>query len=81
MTLFGQQLINGLSISSIYALIAIGYSLIYSILRFSNFAHLGFLLFGAYVGFFMVTMVRLPLPLCLLGAIYWPRSFSLNLKR
>ena len=37
--MFFQQLINGLSIGSIYALMAVGYSLIYSLLNFTNFAH------------------------------------------
>ena len=37
--MFFQQLVNGLSIGSIYALMAVGYSLIYSLLNFTNFAH------------------------------------------
>lgn len=55
-----QQLINGLSIGSIYALIAVGYSLIYSILQFSNFAHGSFLVVGAYTGFYISTAVSMP---------------------
>jgi branched-chain amino acid transport system permease protein len=47
-TLF-QQVINGLSLGSVYALIAVGYSLVYSILSFSNFAHGGFLVVGGYI--------------------------------
>ena len=39
MGLFIQQLVNGLSVGSIYALMAVGYSLIYSLLNFTNFAH------------------------------------------
>ena len=41
-----QQVINGLSLGSVYALIAVGYSLVYSVLLFSNFAHGGFLVIG-----------------------------------
>ena len=44
-----QQIINGLSLGSVYALIAVGYSLVYSILSFSNFAHGGFLVVGGYI--------------------------------
>ncbi len=44
-----QQIINGLSLGSVYALIAVGYSLVYSILLFSNFAHGGFLVIGGYI--------------------------------
>jgi hypothetical protein len=43
---FLQQVINGLSLGSVYALIAVGYSLVYSVLLFSNFAHGGFLVVG-----------------------------------
>ena len=43
-----QQVINGLSLGSVYALIAVGYSLVYSVLLFSNFAHGGFLVIGGY---------------------------------
>jgi branched-chain amino acid transport system permease protein len=47
-----QQLINGVSLGSIYALIAVGYSLVYSILLFSNFAHGGFLVIGGYICYY-----------------------------
>jgi branched-chain amino acid transport system permease protein len=49
---FLQQVINGLSLGSVYALIAVGYSLVYSILLFSNFAHGGFLVIGGYLCYF-----------------------------
>ncbi len=47
-----RQILNGLSLGSVYALIAVGYSLIYSILLFSNFAHGGFLVIGGYVCYY-----------------------------
>ncbi|NPV71483.1 MAG: branched-chain amino acid ABC transporter permease [Firmicutes bacterium] len=56
-----QQTVNGLSIGSVYALIAVGYSLIYSILQFSNFAHGSFLVAGAYAGFFVLSMKIFPM--------------------
>jgi len=49
-----QQVINGLSLGSVYALIAVGYSLVYSILLFSNFAHGGFLVIGGYICYFVL---------------------------
>jgi branched-chain amino acid transport system permease protein len=49
-----QQIINGLSLGSVYALIAVGYSLVYSILLFSNFAHGGFLVIGGYICYFFL---------------------------
>ncbi len=60
-----QQLINGLSIGSIYALMAVGYSLVYSILNFSNFAHGGVIMLGAYFGLYAVNLIGAPF----LGAI------------
>ncbi len=50
-----QQIINGLSLGSVYALIAVGYSLVYSILLFSNFAHGGFLVVGGYACYYLLT--------------------------
>jgi branched-chain amino acid transport system permease protein len=57
---FLQQLINGLSLGSVYALMAVGYSLVYSIMNFSNFAHGGVIMLGAYFGFFAITALKLP---------------------
>ncbi len=45
-----QQLINGLSLGSIYALIAVGYTMVYGIIQLINFAHGDVLMVGAYVG-------------------------------
>jgi len=64
-----QQTLNGLSIGSIYALIAVGYSLIYSILQFSNFAHGSFLIAGAYAGFFAMAGTSLPFPVVMVMAL------------
>jgi len=49
-----QQLINGLSLGSIYALIALGYTMVYGIVRLINFAHGDILMLGAYVAFFVL---------------------------
>ncbi|MDR1048851.1 MAG: branched-chain amino acid ABC transporter permease [Synergistaceae bacterium] len=59
-TLF-QQIVNGLSLGSVYALIAVGYSLVYSILSFSNFAHGGFLVVGGYICYGLVSGFTIPL--------------------
>src|SRR5690349_16149017 len=53
MEAFLQQLINGLSIGSIYALIALGYTMVYGVLRFINFAHSDVLMLGAFAAFFI----------------------------
>ncbi len=53
MTEFLQQLLNGLSLGSIYALIALGYTMVYGILRFINFAHSDVFMVGAFIGYFV----------------------------
>src|SRR5512138_3492827 len=53
MTEFIQQLFNGLSLGSIYALIALGYTMIYGILRFINFAHGDVFMIGAFSGYYL----------------------------
>lgn len=53
MTEFFQQLINGLSVGSMYALIAIGYTLVYGVLRFINFAHSDVFMVGAFMGMYI----------------------------
>ena len=53
MTTFLQQLMNGLSLGSIYALIALGYTMVYGVLRLINFAHGDVYMVGAYVGYFL----------------------------
>lgn len=70
MVQFLQQLINGLSIGSVYALMAVGYSLVYSIMNFSNFAHGGVIMLGAYFGFFCLTLFKLPFALAFLLASF-----------
>lgn len=56
---FVQQLINGVSLGSIYALIALGYTMIYGIIKLINFAHGDIYMVGAYIGFFAVTQAGL----------------------
>jgi branched-chain amino acid transport system permease protein len=52
MTEFLQQLINGLSLGAIYALIALGYTMVYGVLRFINFAHSDVFMVGAFAGYY-----------------------------
>jgi branched-chain amino acid transport system permease protein len=49
-----QQLVNGLTLGSVYALIALGYSLVYGILKLLNFAHGEVYMIGAFIGYFVL---------------------------
>src|SRR5918999_3279347 len=60
-TLFIQLLVNGLSLGSLYALIALGYSLVYGILKLLNFAHGDVYMIGAFVGYGVLTLLGGPL--------------------
>ena len=53
MDTFVQQLINGLNVGAIYALIALGYTMVYGILRLINFAHGDVYMVGAFAGFYI----------------------------
>src|SRR6202008_4762843 len=53
MSTFLQQLVNGLSLGSIYALIALGYTMVYGVLRLINFAHSDVYMFGAFMGYYL----------------------------
>ena len=52
MDFFVQQLVNGLTLGSVYALLALGYSIVYGILKLLNFAHGEVYMMGAFVGYF-----------------------------
>ncbi|MBW9152661.1 branched-chain amino acid ABC transporter permease [Clostridium estertheticum] len=56
---FLQQIINGLSLGFVYALIAIGYTMVYGIIGLINFAHGDVFMVGGYFGFFAATMLHL----------------------
>ena len=53
MTYFGQQLVNGLTLGGVYALIALGYTLVYGVLQILNFAHGDVYMIGAFLGYFV----------------------------
>ena len=59
MTVFFSQLINGLSLGSIYALIALGYSMVYGIILLLNFAHGDIIMVGAYMSWFVMSQLGL----------------------
>lgn len=57
---FVQNLIDGISLGSLYALIAIGYTMVYGILRLINFAHGDLFMLGAYICFYLLSWTSLP---------------------
>ncbi|MDR1095245.1 MAG: branched-chain amino acid ABC transporter permease [Spirochaetaceae bacterium] len=57
---FLQHVSNALSLGSLYALIAIGYTMVYGILRLINFAHGDVFMLGGYAAFYLITLVFMP---------------------
>lgn len=65
-----QQIINGLSLGSLYALIALGYTMVYGIIKLINFAHGDIYMIGAFTGYYVTTYLHLPfIPTLLLAMI------------
>ncbi|MBI4854229.1 MAG: branched-chain amino acid ABC transporter permease [Acidobacteria bacterium] len=62
MELFLQQLINGIVQGSIYALIALGYTMVYGVLRLINFAHGDVFMLGAFIGFYTANLLGISQP-------------------
>ncbi|MCU0506932.1 MAG: branched-chain amino acid ABC transporter permease [Anaerolineae bacterium] len=57
MELLAQNLLNGLTIGSFYALVALGYTMVYGVLKLINFAHGGLFMWGAYLGWTFLTIL------------------------
>ena len=86
---FSQQIINGLTLGSIYALIAIGYTMVYGIIGMINFAHGEIYMISAYVGLIIitalslagVTLIPLVLLVALLGSIVITSAYGWTVER
>jgi branched-chain amino acid transport system permease protein len=69
---FVQELVNGLTQGSLYALIALGYSMVYGVLKLLNFAHGDLYMVGAFIGYFVIqwfggpAALSVPVPIVLL---------------
>src|SRR5258707_15324206 len=71
MSFFFQELVNGVTTGALYSLIALGFSMVYGVLKLLNFAHGDLYMVGAYIGFFVIqwfggaTSLSIPVPLLL----------------
>lgn len=69
MQIFMQQLINGLSLSSIYALLALGYTMIYGIVKIIHFAHGDVYMLGAFFGYYTINVWHFNFIMALFGSM------------
>jgi len=81
LSLLFQHIVNALSLGSLYALLAIGYTMVYGILRLINFAHGDIFMVGAYVAFYGITLMSLPWWAALLFSIVFTAFFGIVLER
>lgn len=75
-----QQLFNGVSLGSIYALIALGYTMVYGIIRLINFAHGDIFMVGAYAGYFATAVYHLSFFPALLLAMVVAAAFGVTIE-
>ncbi|HOJ93020.1 MAG TPA: branched-chain amino acid ABC transporter permease [Dictyoglomaceae bacterium] len=76
-----QQVLNGISLGSIYALIALGYTMVYGILKFINFAHGDIYMVGAFIGYFALGTWNLPFALGLIIAMLGAAILGIVIER
>ena len=69
MTVFLQYLVNGLSMGSVYAIIALGYTMVYGIAKMLNFAHGDVIMIGAYISFVVTSYMGLPAIVSVIAAV------------
>ena len=81
MTEFFNQIINGLSLGSIYALVALGYTMVYAIIKLINFAHGEIYMFGAFAGMLAITVLKLPFFVTLIFAMVVTALFCVIIER
>jgi branched-chain amino acid transport system permease protein len=78
---FIQQLVNGVSLGSIYALIALGYTMVYGIVKLINFAHGDVFMVGAFIGFYSITFLHLNFFLALIISMVFCAVFGVLIER
>lgn len=81
MELFLQQLVSGISIGAIYALLAVGYALVYSVYNFTNWAFDAFMAFGAFMAFYAISSFAMPFWLAAIIAIILTVLLSVGVEK
>lgn len=79
--MIGQQLLNGLTLGATYALIALGYTMVYGIIQLINFAHGEIYMVGAFVGVLMVSVFKQGLVVSLAAAMLTCMIIGVSIER
>ncbi len=78
---FMQQMVNGFSLGSMYALIAIGYTMVYGVLRLINFAHGDIMMVGAFLGYTFMAVFDLPFSVTVFLAVTISALFGMFMDK
>lgn len=76
-----QQLVNGVTVGGIYAMIALGYSMVYGVLQIVNWAHADVLMIGTFIGMLLTTKLHMPLLAMVLLASFITAVISMGIER
>ncbi|NLO21077.1 MAG: branched-chain amino acid ABC transporter permease [Syntrophomonadaceae bacterium] len=79
--MFIEQLVNGLTLGSSYALIALGYTMVYGIIQLINFAHGEIYMFGAFAGLLLVSLFGVNIFIAMLGAMAFCMVLGMLVER
>lgn len=78
---FVSYLLNGISLGSVYAIIALGYTMVYGIAKMLNFAHGDVIMIGSYVAFVAINSMGLPIPLAILISVIVCTVLGMTIER
>ncbi len=76
-----NHLLNGIHVGSIYALVALGYSMVYGIVKLINFAHGDIIMVGAYVSWFVISSLNLPIWLAIIAAVLFCMLLGVTIEK
>ncbi len=79
--MFLQHLLNGIIIGGIYAMMALGYSMVYGVLQIVNWAHADVLMFGTFIGMILSTVVGMPVIAMVLCAAFFTAALGMAVER
>lgn len=76
-----QQLFNAMQLGAVYALIALGYTMVYGIIRLINFAHGDIFMVGGFIGFLLATTLNLPFPVLITVTMIFTALLGMTIER
>ena len=79
--MFWQQFVNWINLGAMYALLAIGYTMVYGIIRLINFAHGEIFMYGAFFTWWLMTALSIPFPLAAVIAVVLSSLLGVGVER